>query len=448
MHVYYVYGLIDPRKNEIFYIGKGKGKRFLQHLKEKEGIHSNTEKLATIKEIQKQGLEVAFEFLAQNLNEESAFILERILIYRKGRKYFNEGNLTNIVPGGRWNKKSYFLKEEQIPSIEYLQVNFPELLPVLDKHPHIAKEFRGLDCPKNPNDKKLYVFNSEGEKIHEWEIDELISIFNLFHTANLLDGLRATKEPIYAWNRIWSKTKLESVENIDIIPYQDFDIVDLDFTKQVNQFNAIKKDKKITCFFTSGILKNELIIKHSSNEILLNAYYPNGVKKHTSIYKNGKFNGESISWFNNGQINEKILYDSNDVITKESYYQSGKIKNIEKYDKNGNTLSCKEWYENGQLNSEKRKNGDYYEYSELGSIIFEGISHGDMFEGGYFLGKEYDNEGILLKEIKTYYIDRLMHGYEKSFYSTGEIRKYIDYTKGYENKITTHYKKNGEMLIK
>ena len=31
---YYVYALIDPRDNRIFYIGKGKGNRIFQHAKD------------------------------------------------------------------------------------------------------------------------------------------------------------------------------------------------------------------------------------------------------------------------------------------------------------------------------------------------------------------------------------------------------------------------------
>ena len=31
MNEYYVYGLIDPRNDSIFYVGKGKGKRYLDH---------------------------------------------------------------------------------------------------------------------------------------------------------------------------------------------------------------------------------------------------------------------------------------------------------------------------------------------------------------------------------------------------------------------------------
>jgi hypothetical protein len=38
MNEFYVYGLIDPRTEKLFYIGKGKGKRISQHFNEKESI--------------------------------------------------------------------------------------------------------------------------------------------------------------------------------------------------------------------------------------------------------------------------------------------------------------------------------------------------------------------------------------------------------------------------
>jgi hypothetical protein len=132
MSQFYVYGLVDPRTNSIFYIGKGKGKRVFHHFREKEEIHTNTEKIKIIKEIQNAKLDVGHTLIAENLDENAALLLERLLIFRIGRSLFDEGCLTNIVPGGLWHKEaSLFIKKENLPDIETIQVQYPELVPFL-----------------------------------------------------------------------------------------------------------------------------------------------------------------------------------------------------------------------------------------------------------------------------------------------------------------------------
>lgn len=50
----YVYGLIDPRTNKIFYIGKGSDNRVFDHEKEAEkSLTSEKQKIDTIKDIKK-----------------------------------------------------------------------------------------------------------------------------------------------------------------------------------------------------------------------------------------------------------------------------------------------------------------------------------------------------------------------------------------------------------
>ncbi|MBU4690717.1 LEM-3-like GIY-YIG domain-containing protein [Mycoplasma zalophi] len=99
---YYVYGLIDPRTNQIFYIGKGSENRIFEHENEKNN-NSNVEKLKlkTISEIKNSGLKVKKIIINYNLTEEEAFAAEASLI--NAFNYTNANKLTNIVQGHHSN---------------------------------------------------------------------------------------------------------------------------------------------------------------------------------------------------------------------------------------------------------------------------------------------------------------------------------------------------------
>lgn len=95
---YYVYALIDPRTNQIFYIGKGSGNRVFEH--EKESLNSPDSdklKLKTISEIRALGLKVKKIIINNNLTEAEAFAAETALI--NAFNYVNDAGLTNIASG-------------------------------------------------------------------------------------------------------------------------------------------------------------------------------------------------------------------------------------------------------------------------------------------------------------------------------------------------------------
>jgi hypothetical protein len=101
---FYVYVLINPIDNKIFYIGKGQGNRVFAHqnsaikkLNSDENIDNL--KINTIKNIIKQNKQVISYIIRYNLDEAYAIELEATLIDIFSFAPFNLLQLTNIVSG-------------------------------------------------------------------------------------------------------------------------------------------------------------------------------------------------------------------------------------------------------------------------------------------------------------------------------------------------------------
>lgn len=73
---YYVYVYTDPRSEEPFYVGKGKGNRAFSHLND----GSESAKVARIREIRDAGMEPRIEVLGFGLDERTAFKVEAAAI--------------------------------------------------------------------------------------------------------------------------------------------------------------------------------------------------------------------------------------------------------------------------------------------------------------------------------------------------------------------------------
>lgn len=97
---YYVYGLIDPRNKQIFYIGKGTGNRIFEHeIESLDNPNSDKLKLKTIEDIKENELEVEKIIINSNLTESEAFAAEAALI--NAFNYVGNSKLTNIIAGHR-----------------------------------------------------------------------------------------------------------------------------------------------------------------------------------------------------------------------------------------------------------------------------------------------------------------------------------------------------------
>lgn len=92
---HYVYKYQDPRNSEVFYIGKGQGKRAYWHLNRKDK-HPMTHR---IQKMLREGVEPEIIFVFHG-SEEKALKWERDLIALHGRKDQGKGPLLNLTDGG------------------------------------------------------------------------------------------------------------------------------------------------------------------------------------------------------------------------------------------------------------------------------------------------------------------------------------------------------------
>jgi hypothetical protein len=110
MSNYYVYALIDPRNDSVFYIGKGKKNRMHHHEKEAmRGVHSR--KCDLIREILDQKLELKKQIVKTFVDEVEAYAFEKQLIEEIGLD-----RLTNVIAGGG-GIPEHKIKESQ-PSVK------------------------------------------------------------------------------------------------------------------------------------------------------------------------------------------------------------------------------------------------------------------------------------------------------------------------------------------
>ncbi|GEM53724.1 MAG: LEM-3-like GIY-YIG domain-containing protein [Psychroflexus halocasei] len=97
---YYVYLLIDPRDDKIFYVGKGYGNRVFYHINEAIFNPSETEKLEIIRAIKQENLKVNHFIVRHGLEENEALIVESVLIDFLTFKDFAEvAKISNIAAG-------------------------------------------------------------------------------------------------------------------------------------------------------------------------------------------------------------------------------------------------------------------------------------------------------------------------------------------------------------
>ena len=169
---YYVYGLIDPRNKQIFYIGKGTGNRVFEH--ERESIvnpDSERLKLKTIADIKSEGLDVEKIIINSNLTEAEAFAAEASLI--NAFNYISDIGLTNIV-SGHYSSEALSVEEyeKQYGAVELQQSDIWHKLLVIK----INKLYRRDMDAKTLYDTVRGVWRASMNRVKQ--VDYVIGVYN------------------------------------------------------------------------------------------------------------------------------------------------------------------------------------------------------------------------------------------------------------------------------
>lgn len=135
---YYIYCLVDPRNNNIFYIGKGLGNRVFQHAKGAlvSNINEN-DKISLINDIHKNGLTPLYYILRHNIqNEQQALEYEALAIDLLSIVKSNQQPLTNIQGGIYSSEKGLMTLSEfkRLYDPQELKTDLPIVLITINKN--------------------------------------------------------------------------------------------------------------------------------------------------------------------------------------------------------------------------------------------------------------------------------------------------------------------------
>lgn len=140
-----VYLLIDPSKDEVFYVGKGAPKRPYDHEKTAAATQKLYPTANKIRQLLKRGLRPRIKIVASELSDEEACKLEVALIKQHGRKLYEGGTLLNMTRGGDGLSGHVLSKEHRRK---------------------IGLKTRGH---KAPNKRKVYQYTLSGKFLREWD---------------------------------------------------------------------------------------------------------------------------------------------------------------------------------------------------------------------------------------------------------------------------------------
>ena len=191
-------------------------------------------------------------------------------------------------------------------------------------------------------------------------------------------------------------------------------------------------------YYEEGNIESIVPYKNNVVEGLVITYYENGNIKEEVNYKNDNMNGEAKSYDENGKLNGRTIFKDNIKLEEEVHKENEILKNTFK---NGEVVKQDICSLNGTLKERRVLNGNEMEYSTFyqngnvkqKSFVMGGTLNGDAFE--------YYPSGEL--KYKSFFKDGKKEGESLSYYENGKLKKKILYKNGVRNGEAAEYYESG-----
>ncbi len=217
---YYVYCLVDPRDNKIFYIGKGKNDRIFQHAQ--GGIEGsiNSEKIDMIREIIESGKSVQYYILKHNIeNEKIAYEFESFLIeFMEFQDFSHHFSLSNIQGGHH----SFI---NGIQTVEELESIYGSKEETVDYFEQTGYKLLIININKTMEPGSLYEATRSSWKLVESRAKQVDYVLSEFRGV-----IRAVFKP-ERWLKVRNSTRLE-FEGVEV---KDPKILELFLNKKIEK---------------------------------------------------------------------------------------------------------------------------------------------------------------------------------------------------------------------
>ncbi len=151
-----------------------------------------------------------------------------------------------MEPGGKWLFPKLILEENERTSLKDIEEKFPELIEILDKYPHVAKEIP-VNIPwqtqKIPKEFALFQYSIEGNYIATHHMKHMTFITGM---NSKLIKVAIERNQGFAYNFQWNLNKVNEMRNLLSIDQNEF-------SKMKNHDKPYKKFMNIMLMYPDAV---------------------------------------------------------------------------------------------------------------------------------------------------------------------------------------------------